>query len=130
MNVMSGERTRVDFNAPSSLVERADAVADVLGVSRTQLLVDALRDELGDIASDDEFRSRIERAYYDGDVDFDVVESILGTEDAIRLNLLKSSIDREPPEPELEDGLPGDREFYEGDPPEWLPRDDETTSNA
>jgi hypothetical protein len=41
---MAEEKTRVDFNAPASLVEQADAIADLLGVSRTQLLVDALRD--------------------------------------------------------------------------------------
>jgi len=44
---MNGRRkTRVDFNAPRSLVERADSVVEILDISRTRLLIDALEDEL------------------------------------------------------------------------------------
>jgi len=38
------KKTRVDFNAPRSLVERADSVVEIL-TSRTRLLIDALEDE-------------------------------------------------------------------------------------
>ncbi len=118
---MSEEKTRVDFNAPTSLVEQADAVADLLGVSRTQLLIEALRDELDGLATDDSFRRLIGDAYYSGEIDFDTVESILGTETAMRMQLLRASIDRDPPEPQIErDRLPAE-EFYEGEVPEWTP---------
>lgn len=125
MDVMAEEKTRVDFNAPASLVERADEVADLLDISRTRLLIDALQDELEDLAADEEFRRRLKAAYYDGRTDFGTVESILGREAAMRVKLLEESLDREPPEPELVADLPSDDEFYDGEVPEWT-SDDET----
>jgi len=118
---MPEEKTRVDFNAPASLVERADRVVDVLDISRTRLLIEALEDQLEENADDEEFRRRLDDAYDDDRVDFETVESILGREEAMRMKLLKESIDREPPEPTLADDLPIDEEFYDGLVPEWTP---------
>jgi hypothetical protein len=118
---MAEERTRVDFNAPRSLVERADQVAEVLDISRTRLLIDALQERLGNITDDEEFRRRMKDAFYDGRIDFGAVEVVLGTEEAMRLKLLRESLDREPAEPELSGSLPADEEFYHGDVPAWSP---------
>lgn len=119
---MAEEKTRVNFNAPPSLVEQADSVAALLDVSRTQLLVDALRDEIDALAEDEGFRRRLAEAYYADEIDHDDVESILGTEEAMRMKLLRASLDREPPEPELSEELPSDAEFYGEDAlPEWTP---------
>lgn len=115
------EKTRVDFNAPDSLVERADAVADLLDISRTQLLVRALRDELDDLAADESFRRELRRAYYAGRVGFEAVERLLGTEEALRIQLLAESLGRDPPEPHLDDDPPVPDEFYDGAVPEWTP---------
>lgn len=129
---MTEEKTRVDFNAPKSLVERADSVVEILDISRTRLLIDALEDELEALANDEEFRRRLSDAFYDDRVGYDTVEAILGREEAMRMKLLRASIDRTPPEPRLEDGLPSDDAFYEGDIPEWTdspssePSDDES----
>jgi hypothetical protein len=116
---MAEEKTRVDFNAPKSLVERADSVVEILDISRTRLLIDALEDELEDLANDEEFRRRLSDAYYDDRVDYDTVEAILGREAAMRLKLLRASIDRTPAIPELENGLPSDDAFYDGEVVEW-----------
>jgi hypothetical protein len=116
---MAEEKTRVDFNAPKSLVERADSVIEILGISRTRLLIDALEDELESLANDDAFRRRLSDAYYDGRVNHDTVEAILGREEAIRMQLLRESIDRTPVEPQLKDDLPSDDAFYAGTVPEW-----------
>jgi hypothetical protein len=116
---MAEEKTRVDFNAPKSLVERADSVVDILDISRTRLLIDALEDELEKLANDEEFRRRLSDAYYDGRVDYDTVEAILGCEEAMRLKLLRESIDRTPAIPTLDDGLPSDEVFYDGEVSEW-----------
>ena len=121
------EKTRVDFNAPASLVDRADAVADLDGKSRTQLLIEALRRELDERTDDESFRRRLREAYYDDEVEFSVVESVLGTEEAMRLQLLKRSLDREPPEPQVAESLPGDAAFYDGEVPTWTPEDDENS---
>ena len=101
---MSEENVRVDFDAPASLVERADAVADLLDVSRTQLLVDALQNGIDEFAEDEGFRRRLKTAYYEDRIDVRAVASILGTEEAMRMRLLQESLAREPPEPVPEDG--------------------------
>ena len=125
---MAEEKTRVDFNAPTSVVERADTVAELLGISRTQLLIDALQDELDELADDDGFRSRLRDAYYDERVGFQTVKSVLGQEEAMRMKLLRESIDREPPEPQLKAELPTDDEFYDGEVPVW--RSDEARDGS
>jgi hypothetical protein len=125
---MAEEKTRVDFNAPKSLVERADSVVEILDISRTRLLIDALEDELEELATDEAFRRRLSEAYYDGRVDYETVEGILGREEAMRVKLLRSSIDRTPPEPQLADGLPSDDDFYDGEIPEWT--DDASAETA
>jgi hypothetical protein len=116
---MAEEKTRVDFNAPKSLVKRADSVVEILDISRTRLLIDALENELEDLANDEEFRRRLSDAYYDDRVEYDTVEAILGREEAMRLKLLRESIDRTPAVPELKDDLPSDDIFYDGEIPEW-----------
>jgi len=116
---MAEEKTRVDFNAPASIVERADDVAEVLDVSRTQLLIDALQDKLDEFATDEGVRHRLREAYYDERLDFQTVNSIFGQEEAMRMKLLRASIDREPPEPQLKAELPSDKEFYDGEMPVW-----------
>ena len=120
---MAEEKTRVDFNAPKSLVKRADSVVEILDISRTRLLIDALEDELEELANDEEFRRRLSDAYYAGRVEYDTVEAILGREEAMRLKLLRESIDRTPAEPQLEDSLPSDDVFYGGEVPEWTDSD-------
>ena len=120
---MAEEKTRVDFNAPESLVERADSVVEILDISRTRLLIDALEDELEALATDEEFRRRLSDAYYDGRVDYDTVEAILGREEAIRMKLLQASINQTPAIPQLEDDLPSDDAFYDSEIPEWTSSD-------
>lgn len=116
---MAEEKTRIDFNAPRSLVERADSIVEILNISRTRLLVDALEDELEELANDKEFRRRLSDAYYDGRIEYDTVEAILGREEAMRLKLLRESITRTPPIPKLESDLPSDETFYDGEIVEW-----------
>ena len=116
---MTEEKARVDFNAPKSLVERADSVVEILDISRTRLLINALEDELEAMSNDEEFRRRLSDAYYDGRVDYDTTETILGREEAMRMKLLRASIDRTPAPPQLEDDLPSDDAFYDGEITEW-----------
>jgi len=51
--------------------------------SRTRLLIDALEDELEELATDEEFRRRLSDAYYDGRIGYDTVEAVLGREEAL-----------------------------------------------
>ena len=120
---MAEEKTRVDFNAPASLIKRADSVVEVLDISRTRLLINALEDELEELANDEAFRRRLGDAYYNDRIDYRTVEAILGHEEAMRMKLLRQSIDRTLPEPQLEEELPSDEEFYAGDVSQWMPND-------
>ena len=126
---MAEEKTRVDFNAPASLVKRADSVVEILDISRTRLLIDALEDELETLANDEEFRRRVSDAYYNDRIDYGTIEAILGREEAMRLKLLRESIDRTPAAPELEDDLPSDDAFYEGEITEWNGSNSSETSD-
>jgi len=120
---MAEEKTRVDFNAPKSLVNRADSVVEILDISRTRLLIDALEDELEALAADEEFCRRLSDAYYDGRVEYDTVETILGREEAMRMKLLRASIDRTPAIPQLKGALPSDDAFYDDEISEWTGSD-------
>jgi hypothetical protein len=126
---MVEEKTRVDFNAPASLIERVDGVVEVLDISRTCLLITALEDKLEELANDEEFRRRLGDAYYNDQIDYEIVEAILGREEAIRMKLLRQSVERTLPEPQFEGDLPRDEEFYEGDVPEWVPSDQSESDN-
>lgn len=105
--------TRVEFDAPPSLVERADQFADVLDISRSRLLVEALEEKIEELACNEEFRHCLSEDYYAGRVDFETIELILDREEASRMRLLKESIYREPPDPKLVGDLPSDEEFYD-----------------
>lgn len=70
---------------------------------KTRAEFDALCDKLDDLLADDEFQHRLETTYYAERVGFETVESMLGTDEAIRMKLLRDSLDREPPKPQGED---------------------------
>jgi hypothetical protein len=116
---MSEEKTRVEFDAPKSLVERIDTVAEVLDIPRTWLLIDALENKLDELATEETVRRRLSNAYYDDRTDYDTVKTILGREEAMRLKLLRESIDQTSAIPELKDDLPSDDSFYDGGVAEW-----------
>ena len=119
---MSEQRTRVEFSAPTSLVEEADTVAKLFDMSRTDLLTNALRRQLDDVTTDETFRRRLKEAYYTGRIDFGTLETVLKSEDAARVKLLGESLSREPPVPECDEHDPSPaKEFYDDEPPEWTP---------
>ena len=116
---MTEEKTRVEFDAPKSLVDRIDTVAEVLDIPRTRLLIDALENKLDEFANEETFRRRLSNAYYDDRTGYDTVKTILDREEAMRLKLLRESIDQTSAIPELKDDLPSDDSFYDGGVAEW-----------
>ena len=116
---MSEDKTRVEFDAPKSLVDRVGTVAEVLDIPRTRLLIDALENKLDELATEETLRRRLSNAYYDGRTDYHTVETILGREEAMRLKLLRASIDQTSAIPEFKDDLPSDDTFYDGEVAEW-----------
>lgn len=127
---MSKEKIRVDFEAPKPLVERVDSVVEILDVSRTRFLLNALEAELEELTNDKEFRRRLSNAYYNGRIDDDTVETILGREEAMRLKLLRASIDQTSAIPELKDDFPSDDTFYDGEVAEWTESSSSESSDS
>jgi hypothetical protein len=89
---MSSEKKRVQFRAPHRLIDRTDALAAVLGEDRTDLLVRALREYLQGATHDDTLTQEIAAAYYDDEISFEQLKSLVGAEEAANLRVLKQQL--------------------------------------
>jgi metal-responsive CopG/Arc/MetJ family transcriptional regulator len=92
---MSSDKKRVQFRAPDRLVDRADALATVLGEDRTDVLVTALREYLQEATHDDALTQEIAGAYYDDEISFEQLRALVGAEEAANLRVLKQQLDEE-----------------------------------
>jgi len=89
---MSTEKKRVQFRAPNRLINRTDALATVLGEDRTDILVTALREYLQDATHDDTLIQEIAAAYYDDEITYEQLKSLVGAEEAANLRVLKQQL--------------------------------------
>jgi len=92
---MSSDKKRVQFRAPHRLIDRTDALADVLGEDRTDVLVTALREYLQEATHDDALTQEIAAAYYDDEIAFEQLKALVGAEEAANLRVLKRQLDEE-----------------------------------
>lgn len=90
---MSTDKKRVQFRAPNRLIDRADALAAVLGEDRTDVLVTALREYLQDATHDDTLIQEIAAAYYDDEIVYEQLKALVGAEEAANLRVLKQQLD-------------------------------------
>jgi len=90
---MSSDKKRVQFRAPDRLIDRTDALADVLGENRTDILVTALREYLQKATHDDTLVQEIAAAYYDDEITSTQMETLLGAAEAANLRVLKQQLD-------------------------------------
>lgn len=90
---MGSEKKRVQFRAPQRLIDRTDALASVLGEDRTDILVTALREYLQEATHDDALTKEIAAAYYDDEISFEQLESLVGAKEAANLRVLKQQLD-------------------------------------
>jgi len=91
---MSTDKKRVQFRAPDRLIDRADALAAVLG-EETDILVTALREYLQDAAHDDALTQEIAAAYYDDEITFEQLKALVGAEEAANIRVLKQQLDED-----------------------------------
>ena len=89
---MSSDKKRVQFRAPHRLIDRTDALAAVLGEDRTDVLLTALRDYLQEATHNDSLKQEIAAAYYDDEISFDQLKSLLGAEEAANFRVLKEQL--------------------------------------
>jgi len=106
----SDDPRRVHFQSPEYLVDRLDAIADLFGTDRTDLLVEAIQEYIAETADDETFQNRVAEAYYDGELDFETVKQLVGSESAQRLKLLKTDLDGKP----LDLDAPAAVDIYDG----------------
>lgn len=92
---MSSDKKRVQFRAPHRLIDRTDALADVLGEDRTDILVRALREYLQDATHDDTLIQEIAAAYYDDEITAEQLKTLVGAEEAANLRVLKQQLDED-----------------------------------
>lgn len=85
-------RKRVQFRAPSGLVDRADALAAVLDTDRTDVLVSALREYLHEAAHNDELVQEVAESYYDGEITYEQLQGLVGHEEAANFRILKEQL--------------------------------------
>jgi len=95
MSSGSSDKRRVQFRAPRSLVERTDALATVLETDRTDVITSALREYLRDAAHDDELKQEIASAYYEDEVSFEGLKTLVGHEAAANFRVLKTQLSEE-----------------------------------
>lgn len=106
----SDDPRRVHFQSPEYLVDRLDAMADLLGTDRTDLLVEAIREYVDEAADSESFQELVATKYYDGQLEFETVRQLVGTETAQRLRLLKADLEDEP----FDIAEPDDADIYGG----------------
>ncbi|GAB7009056.1 hypothetical protein [Halorubrum trueperi] len=92
---MSSDKKRVQFRAPHRLIDRADALAEVLGEDRTDILVTALREYLQEATHDDALVQEIAAAYYDDEITVDQLKALVGAEEAANIRVLKQQLDED-----------------------------------
>jgi len=90
------EHKRVHFLSPEELIEQADALADIEGTDRTDIIIDALREYIAEATEDERFRQRVAEAYYDDRIEYDLLKALVGTEQARTFQLLKRDLESEP----------------------------------
>jgi metal-responsive CopG/Arc/MetJ family transcriptional regulator len=90
---MSSDKKRVQFRAPHRLIERTDALAAVLGEDRTDILVSALREYLQEATHEDAITQEIAAAYYDNEITYEQLKSLVGAEEAANLQDHKKQLE-------------------------------------
>ncbi len=108
---VSDDPRRVRFQSPEYLVDRLDAIAELVDKDRTNLLVEAIREYIEDTADSETFQELVATKYYDGQLEFETVKQLVGAKTAQRLRLLKADLEDEP----LDLAAPDDVDVYDGD---------------
>lgn len=85
---------RVNFRLPEELVTQADIAAKVTHKNRTEILIEALREYLTEVESDDQFREAVVELYLDDQIEFDALADVIGRQDAEAVHASKAVLDR------------------------------------
>ncbi|MFH5802076.1 CopG family transcriptional regulator [Haladaptatus sp. CMAA 1911] len=84
---------KVNFRLPEELVTHADIAAEVTHKNRTELLIEALREYLKEIESEESFQEAVVELYLADELDFKTLTDIIGRQDAEAVRTSKQLLD-------------------------------------
>ncbi|WP_266083085.1 CopG family transcriptional regulator [Haladaptatus caseinilyticus] len=84
---------KVNFRLPEELVTHADIAAEVTHKNRTELLIEALREYLKEIESEESFQEAVVELYLADELDFEILQDIIGRQDAEAVRTSKQLLD-------------------------------------
>ncbi|SIR89637.1 hypothetical protein SAMN05421858_4436 [Haladaptatus litoreus] len=84
---------KVNFRLPEELVTHADIAAEVTHKNRTELLIEALREYLKEIESEESFQQAVVELYLADELDFETLRDIIGRQDAEAVRTSKQLLD-------------------------------------
>ena len=90
------DRKRVHFLGPKDLIERVDALAEAMDHNRTDVITEALREYVDETTNHGRVRQRLAFEFYEDEISFETLASLVGFEEAARIRLLKHDLDAEP----------------------------------
>ena len=85
---------RVNFRLPEELITQADIAAEVTHKNRTEVLIEALRQYLQEIESEESFREAVVELYLTEEIEFEQLVDVIGRQDAEAVRSSKSVLDR------------------------------------
>jgi metal-responsive CopG/Arc/MetJ family transcriptional regulator len=85
---------KVNFRLPEELVTHADIAAEVTHKNRTELLIEALREYLKEIESEESFQEAVVELYLADELDFETLKDIIGRQDAEAVRTSKQLLDQ------------------------------------
>ncbi|WP_231189171.1 CopG family transcriptional regulator [Haladaptatus sp. DYF46] len=85
---------KVNFRLPEELVTHADIAAEVTHKNRTELLIEALREYLKEIESEESFQEAVVELYLADELDFEILTDIIGRQDAEAVRTSKQLLDQ------------------------------------
>jgi metal-responsive CopG/Arc/MetJ family transcriptional regulator len=84
---------KVNFRLPEELVTHADIAAEVTHKNRTELLIEALREYLNEIESEDSFQEAVVELYLADELEFESLIEMIGRQDAEAVRTSKQLLD-------------------------------------
>ena len=85
---------RVNFRLPEELVTHADIAAEVTHKNRTEILIEALRQYLDEMESEESFREAVVELYLGDQIEFDALADVIGRQNAESVRASKQVLDR------------------------------------
>lgn len=86
--------SHVDLELPDTLVEKTDVAAEASQKNRSEVVEEALRDYVGNLADDDPFREAVVDLYLDDQIAFDVLVEFVGLQNAESVRASKTLLDQ------------------------------------